>query len=123
MPQWGLAIPNTQIRSLVAYVRYLHSSKHPVSGNPQLGKQVYDSNCSICHGADGKGNGTITKVFDMEPADHTHADSMNHMSNKKLHAIISEGTTGTKFMPGWKDILSEKEIEDVISYIRLLSAQ
>ena len=123
MPQWGLAIPQAQIRSLLTYIRYLHSSKHPVSGNPQMGKQVYDNNCSICHGPDGKGEGTITKVFDMEPADHTDASSMNLMSNEKIHSIISDGTRGAKLMPGWKDILSNKEIEDVISYIRLLSAQ
>jgi high-affinity iron transporter len=88
-----------------------------------MGKQVYDNNCSICHGSDGKGKGTITKVFDMEPADHTDASSMDLMSNKKIHSIISNGSTGAKLMPGWKDILSNKEIEDVISYIRLLSAQ
>ncbi len=123
MPQWGLAIPHTQIRSLLAYVRYLHGSKHPVSGNPIIGKQVYDDNCTICHGADGKGEGTITKVYDMEPADHTDAGSMNRMSNEKIRSIIANGSKGAKLMPGWKGFLSDKEIEDVISYIRLLSAQ
>lgn len=123
MPQWGLAMPQAQIRSLLTYVRYLHRSKHPVSGNPEMGKQVYDNNCTICHGADGKGKGTITKIYDMEPADHTDASSMNHISNKKIRSIISDGTKGATLMPGWKDILSDKEIEDVISYIRLLSAQ
>lgn len=122
MPRWGLTIPQAQIRSLLAYVRYLHSSKHPVSGNPEMGKQVYDTNCSLCHGLDGKGKGTITKIYDMEPADHTDASNMNRMSNEKIRSIISEGTKGAKLMPGWKDILTEKETEDVISYIRLLSA-
>jgi cytochrome c oxidase cbb3-type subunit 3 len=123
MPQWGLAIPQTQIRSLLTYVRYLHSSKHPVSGDPEMGKKVYDDNCTICHGADGKGNGTIAEIYDMEPADHTDASILNRMSNEKIRSIIVDGTKGAKLMPGWKDILSDKEIEDVISYIRLLSAQ
>jgi cbb3-type cytochrome c oxidase subunit III len=123
MPQWGLAIPHTQIRSLLAYVRYLHGSKHPVSGNPIIGKQVYDDNCTICHGSDGKGEGMITKVYDMEPADHTDASSMNRISNEKIRSIISNGSKGAELMPGWKGFLSDKEIEDVISYIRLLSAQ
>ena len=105
MPQWGLAIQHTQIRSLLSYIRYLHGSKHPVSGNPLRGKQVYDNNCTICHGDDGKGEGTITKVYDMEPADHTDASSMNRMSNEKIHSIIYNGTKGSKLMPGWKDIL------------------
>ena len=123
MPQWGLAIPHTQIRSLVAYVRFLHRSKHPVTGNPQMGKRIYDDNCTICHGPGGKGEGTITKVYDMEPADHTDAGSMNRMSNEKIRSIIVNGSKGAKLMPGWKGILSDKEIEDVISYIRLLSVQ
>jgi cytochrome c oxidase cbb3-type subunit 3 len=123
MPQWGLAIPQTQIRSLLTYVRYLHSSKHPVSGDPEMGKKVYDDNCTICHGADGKGKGTIAEIYDMEPADHTDASILNRMSNEKIRSIIVDGTKGAKLMPGWKDILSDKEIEDVISYVRLLSAQ
>ncbi|RKZ61447.1 MAG: hypothetical protein DRQ44_11770 [Gammaproteobacteria bacterium] len=122
MPQWGLALPQAQIRSLLTYVRYLHSSKHPVSGNPVMGQQIYDDNCAVCHGTDGRGEGTITKVYDMEPADHTDASSMNLMSNEKIYSIISDGSKGAKLMPGWKNILSEKEIGDVISYIRLLSA-
>ena len=123
MPKWGLSISHTQINSLVAYIRYLHTTKHPTSGDPLMGKQVYDNNCTICHGSNGKGKGTLTKVFDMEPADHTDASSMNKISNEKMHSVISNGTTGAKLMPGWKDTLSDKEIEDVISYIRLLSAQ
>jgi cytochrome c oxidase cbb3-type subunit 3 len=123
MPQWGLAIPQTEIRLLLTYVRYLHSSKHPVSGDPEMGKKVYDDNCTICHGADGKGKGTIAEIYDMEPADHTDASILNRMSNEKIRSIIVDGTKGAKLMPGWKDILSDKEIEDVISYIRLLSAQ
>lgn len=123
MPKWGLAIPHTEIKSLVAYIRYLHSSKHPIPGNPEIGKQVYDNYCTICHGINGKGKGKLTEVYDMEPADHTNADNMNRMSNEKMHSLISKGAIGAKLMPGWKDILSDKEIDDVISYIRLLSAQ
>ena len=122
MPKWGLAIPHTQISSLVSYVRYLHSSRHPVSGNPQQGKQIYNNYCTVCHGSDGKGKGTITRLYNMEPADHTNASVMNLISNKKMYSVISDGTTGASLMPGWKDTLSESEIRDVISYIRLISA-
>ena len=100
MPQWGLAITQTQLRSLLTYVRYLHSSKHPVSGDPEMGKQVYDKNCTICHGADGKGEGTLTKIYDMEPVDHTDASSMNRISNEKIRSIISDGTKGGKTYAG-----------------------
>jgi mono/diheme cytochrome c family protein len=123
MPKWRFTLPQTQINSLITYIRYLHTSKYTVSGNPQKGKQVYDDNCTICHGSDGKGKGVVTKFYDMEPADHTNTDSMNKISNVKMYYLISDGTTGAKLMPGWKDTLSVKEIKDVISYIRLLSVK
>lgn len=122
MPKWGLAIPHTQIDSLVAYVRYLHTTKHPVSDNPLKGKETYEAYCTLCHG-NGKGKGVITKLYDMEPADHTDATAMNKISNEKMYSVIANGTSGSTLMPGWKDMLSEKEIKDVISYIRLISAQ
>ncbi len=123
MPKWRFSLPQTQINSLITYLRYLHASKYTVSGNPQKGKQVYDNNCTICHGSGGKGNGTLTKVYDMEPADHSDANSMNQISNEKMYYLIADGTAGASLMPGWKDTLSAKEIKDVISYIRLLSVQ
>ncbi len=123
MPKWRFTLPQTQINSLITYIRYLHASKYTVSGNPQKGKQVYDNNCTLCHGSGGKGNGTLTKVYDMEPADHTDADSMNKISNEKMYYLIADGTAGAELMPGWKDTLSVKEIKDVVSYIRLLSVQ
>lgn len=122
MPKWGLAISQPQINSLVSYIRYLHRSRHPVTGNPQKGKQTYDHYCSICHGIDGKGDGIITKFYDMEPANHTNSDQMNQMSNDKMYSVIHNGTTGSSLMPAWKDTLSEDEIRNVMSYIRLISA-
>ena len=59
----------------------------------------------------------------MNPADHTDAESMNRISNKKMYAIISNGATNEELMPGWKDTLTDKEIKDVISYIRLLTVK
>ena len=123
MPKWKFSLPHTQINSLVTYIRYLHASKYTVSGNPLKGKQVYDDNCTICHGTGGKGNGTLTEFYDMQPADHTDAESMNKISNEKMYYLIADGTAGAKLMPGWKDTLSVKEIKDAISYIRLLSVQ
>ncbi len=103
-------------------MRYLHSAKYPVSGNPLKGKEVYDAYCSLCHG-NGRGKGIITKLYDMEPADHTDTSAMNKISNKKMYSIIANGTSGSTLMPGWKAVLSENEIKDVISYIRLISAK
>lgn len=122
MPRWGVAISYTQVRSLVAYIRYLHRGKHKLTGNPIAGKKVYDDSCIQCHGDYGEGDGVLTRVYSMEPANHTDADHMDRVSNKKMREIITKGGAGASLMPGWSEILSKDEINDVISYIRLIAA-
>ncbi|MCK5263559.1 MAG: c-type cytochrome [Gammaproteobacteria bacterium] len=122
MPRWGIAISHTQVRSLVAYIRYLHRGKHKLTGDPDSGKDNYDRYCIQCHGDYGEGDGVLTRVYSMEPADHTDAEHMDKVSNKKLRAIITKGGAGASLMPGWSGILSKKEINDVLSYIRLIAA-
>lgn len=122
MPRWGLAIPGPQINSLVSYVRMLHDSKHDVIGDPEAGRKIYESTCSACHGANGKGDGIMTNVLPMEPADHTNSTKMGKMSNSKLLNVVSNGASGPKsFMPAYKGSLSKDEINSVVGYIRLLS--
>lgn len=121
MPKWGHAIPQNHIDSLVKYVRYLNQAKHRSTGNPVEGKNVYDEYCSACHGNDGKGEGTLAKVYNMRPADHTNAARLNNIDNKALKSYIETGIDDS-FMPGWKGVLTDTQINDVMSYIRLLSA-
>lgn len=121
-PRWGVAISHSQVRSLVAYIRYLHRGKNDITGDPIAGKKVYDNSCIQCHGDYGEGDGVLTRVYPMEPADHTDADRMDKINNEKLRTIITEGGVGSSLMPGWSEILSKDEINDVISYIRLIAA-
>jgi cbb3-type cytochrome c oxidase subunit III len=67
MPQWGQVLPETQIQALVSYVRFLHSSRHPLVGNPEEGRVIYARNCAACHGEDGKGHGVMTNVLPIKP--------------------------------------------------------
>ncbi|MFO7593876.1 MAG: c-type cytochrome [Pseudomonadota bacterium] len=119
MPRWGLAISGPQIKSLVAYIRFLHESNHNVLGDPELGKQIYLKSCAACHGPSGKGDGVMTNVLDMQPADHTKSGSMGAVSNERLLEVVRNGGNG--YMPAWKGILSDEEITAVVGYIRLLS--
>jgi cytochrome c oxidase cbb3-type subunit 3 len=119
VPRWGMAISGPQIHSLVAYVRFLHDSPYPLIGNPELGKEVYLTTCASCHGIRGKGDGVMTNVLQMEPADHSNNGDMGSMSNNALLGVVRDGGEG--YMPAWKGILSEEEIRSVVGYIRLLS--
>ncbi|MDH5387210.1 MAG: c-type cytochrome [Gammaproteobacteria bacterium] len=122
MPAWNVALSYTQIRSLASYVRYLHRGKNGLTGNPTAGKKVYEGSCVQCHGDDGEGDGVLTRVYSMKPANHSDAERMDKISNEKMRAIITNGGAGASMMPGWKGILSKEEIDDVMSYIRLIAA-
>lgn len=121
MPKWGLAMPENQIHSLIAYIRFLQKSKHALTGDPEVGQQVYMAKCAACHGRTGEGDGPLTELLSMKAKNHTNSVEMDKQPNSYLTEVITYGTPGKTLMPGWKGILSEEEIEGVVSYIRLLS--
>lgn len=122
MPNWRYVLPGSQIRSLVVYIRFLHRGKNSLPGDPGLGKKVYDNYCTQCHGTYGKGHGILTKVYTMDPVDHSDAARMDKIKNKKLRSIITDGGKDSSLMPGWGGVLTKDEIDAVISYIRLIAA-
>lgn len=120
MPKWGKVIPGPQIEALVAYVRFLSSSKNPIIGEAEIGEHIYAQYCASCHGKTGKGDGIMMSIIPIKPADHTNAERMDKMTNEELVGIVTNGKDGGSFMPGWKGILSQSEIEAVVSYMRFL---
>jgi cbb3-type cytochrome c oxidase subunit III len=120
MPRWSTVLPPPQIEDIIAYVRFLERSPYPLVGDPQRGREIYRSYCAVCHGESGKGNGVMTKLLPIHPADHTNRKAMDAMSNEDLSRTIADGEL-VKFMPAWKTVLNPAEIESVVGYIRLLS--
>jgi mono/diheme cytochrome c family protein len=85
----------------------------------EAGKQIFDTNCSPCHGTDAKGNGPAGASLDPKPADL--AGLQSNFSDEYLFWRISEGGSMSPFnsqMPSWKGILSEDQIWQVITYLR-----
>jgi len=119
MPSWKGVFTDSQINALIAYLRFLGNSKHSLMGDPVKGRALYKQYCQVCHGEDGDGNGIMTKLMKIEPADHTNSNAMDIISNKILVEIILTGRG--KYMPAWEGILTRKEVEELVSYIRLLS--
>jgi len=121
MPKWGRVLSDPDIDALVAYVRFLQRSKFPLMGDPEVGKAIYDRYCSVCHGMSGRGDGPMTAVMPIQPADHTTSLLVERLNNNELMDYISKGGGGDSYMPGWKGTLSQDELAGVVSYIRLLS--
>jgi mono/diheme cytochrome c family protein len=85
----------------------------------KAGKQIFDANCSTCHGTDAKGDGPAAASLDPKPADL--AELQSRFSDAYLFWRISEGGAMPPFnsqMPTWKNTLSEDQIWQVITYLR-----
>jgi len=119
MPGWGEVFTGPQIEALIAYLRFLSTSNHDLMGNPDVGYKLYQQYCTVCHGEFGEGDGIMTKLMDIEPADHSNVIAMDPITNDELVTTIQQGRG--HYMPAWDTILTREEIEALVSYIRLLS--
>jgi len=119
MPEWQGVFTDGQVDALIAYLRFLGAAKHGLMGDPVVGRRLYAQYCAACHGEDGDGNGIMSKLIAMSPMDHTNPNETNRLSNGDIVKSILGGQG--KYMPAWQDILSQAEVEALVSYIRLLS--
>ena len=119
MPEWKGVFNESQIRALIAYLRFLGRAKHDLMGDPEVGMQLYQKYCHVCHGVEGDGEGIMTNLMGIKPMDHTNPNETNSLDNDELIDSILDGQG--KFMPAWRGILSQSDVEALVSYIRLLS--
>ena len=92
--------------------------------NQAEGRKLYASYCSTCHGEKGKGDGMAAKSLPAKPADHTNGAIMNQMSDKFLVDVIAKGGSAvgkSSFMPSWGGALDEKQVRDLVAFIRTLA--
>lgn len=88
------------------------------------GKKLYVTYCATCHGESGKGDGSAGLSLPVRPADHTNGAVMNQLSDTFLMDIISKGGGAvgkSTFMPAWGGALNEKQIRDIVSYVRSIA--
>jgi len=92
--------------------------------NAAEGKKFYSQYCSTCHGEKGKGDGPAAQALPVKPADHTSGAIMNQLSDQFLMTIIAKGGSAvgkSSFMPAWGNAISDKEIRDIVAYLRTIA--
>ena len=87
-----------------------------ISAEAAEGRLLWQQNCAFCHAADGTGENWIGSFLQPKPRDLTDADFMRGMNRALLLERIRDGLPGTS-MPAWRDVLSNQQIEQIISYI------
>ncbi|MEE8394012.1 MAG: c-type cytochrome [Rhodospirillales bacterium] len=93
-------------------------------GGIAKGKQLYEENCQDCHGAGGIGESPEDPDAKDEygfkaPALNDDAHAWHH-SDKNLAQTILNGSSRNERMGAFKDILSGREVENIIAYIKSL---
>jgi len=89
-----------------------------------MGKEVFISNCAVCHGNNAEGAKNWHQrnpdgTFPPPPLNGTgHAW---HHSTEVLYDVIANGSQpGQGNMPAWKDKLSQEQIEAVVAWFQSL---
>ncbi len=75
---------------------------------------LFQQNCAVCHGANGKGDATV------HTPDFTSAALQRSLSDQEITNTIRNGKAGGR-MPAWSGKLSEAEIDSLSTYIRSFS--
>jgi mono/diheme cytochrome c family protein len=90
--------------------------KNPVPADTDSiarGGAIYNTHCALCHGEKGKGDGVAGGTLNPRPADLTKR--ADHLSDGDLAWKIAHGRG---VMPGFKNVLAEEQIWDVVNFIR-----
>ena len=97
------------------------------TADPAHGRTIYDRHCVECHGATGRGDGPAAPMLEPRPRDFTggkykirRTETGSLPTDTDLVRSVEEGLPATA-MPGWRGILRDDEIRDVVGYIKSLS--
>lgn len=110
----------TKMTFTLAFAGYLGItalSSTAFAGDAKNGKKVFEQNCASCHGIAGKGDGAAAAALNPKPANFAKAVFKYGSKDADLEKTIKNGKG---VMPKWGGVIPDKNIKDVIAYIRTL---
>lgn len=125
MPQWADKLTSEQTWDIIAYLRLLQR-RQSYSGKRDEGKKIFEHNCSFCHGGDAKGQTLVSKAFTVPPPDLTDHAYQKDLTELGIYIAILGGGNAvghSEFMPSWGEVLADREIWDLVAYIKSLEAE
>lgn len=81
-----------------------------------LGRGLYDINCAMCHGQQGRGDGAVAPAYVPPPADLT-TSRVQGLSDGDIFLRI---TNGFSTMPAFRRQLAPEERWHIVNYVRTL---
>ena len=86
------------------------------------GQEHFGHHCQICHGLDGQNTGVPFATKMQPPVADLSTKDVQEYADGQLKWIIENGI-GPSGMPGWKGILDENEMWNIVHYLRHLPAK
>lgn len=80
----------------------------------ERGAYLYEINCLVCHGAEGRGDGPVGELFETAPVD-LNDDYTQDQADGQLYFTL---TRGRGVMPFYRDALSRQERWHVVNYVK-----
>jgi len=98
--------------------------KSAMTASEQRGANIYAYYCSVCHGKTGEGDGINSFQLSTPPAKHADAAFMSTLSDEDIANVIKGGGTElgrSPLMPPWGRVLNNRDVVDLVTFIRTLS--
>lgn len=99
-------------------------NKNPMSGDFDqetliVGQKYYDTQCAVCHGFSGKGDGPVAEKMPLRPP-QLLSDKVKSMTDGRIYHIITEGQG---VMGPYASHIPQKYRWQVVNYIRHIQKQ
>ena len=123
-------LKDDEINAIVKYIRKwapgkpLNPPDKPIKGDIKHGKALFAERCASCHGTNGEGGHgtgvTLSRPRDLAiiPPALNNSGFLASASDQVIKAALMNGREGTPMISFLKQGMSEKDIDDVVSYIR-----
>lgn len=90
---------------------------HSLQGRRANGERIYQNACAVCHEA-----GSGPTLFGAKPLlsanTNLHAATPDNLIQVILHGIQEPADDALGYMPGFKDSLDDKQVADLLGYLR-----
>jgi len=130
MPAFG-QLSDKEVGSVIAHLRSWPGQKPPkaqmhehLPGNPVHGKALYAQYCAACHGAHGEGGHGTGVTMSRPRSAPILAPALNNpgflasASDIMIKTTLMRGREGTPMRSFVKQGLREKDVNDIVSYVR-----
>jgi len=108
--QWQEEVDAAEAKYAPIYEQYANMSVEELIANPnamKMGRRLFNNNCSVCHGSDGRGSYGFPNLAD--------SDWLYGGTAADIKASITHGRKGA--MPAWGAVIGEKGVDNVAEYV------